>query len=95
MRRFREENWMPTLSKKRQRQLKAAGYDLAYLSRVQPQGNIDLRHDRYWVSGDGYHTDLLFYEYPSEELDRFWWSELLLIPETRAFLACIGRVIKN
>lgn len=78
---------MPTLSKKCQRQLKAAGYDLAFLSRVQPQGNIDFRHDRYWVSGDGYHTALLFYEYPSEELDRFGLSELLLIPGTRAFLA--------
>lgn len=78
---------MPDLSKKRQRQLKAVGYDLAFLSRIQPQGNIDFRHDRYWVSGDGYHTDLLFYEYPSEELDRFWLSELLLIPGTRAFLA--------
>ena len=78
---------MPDLSKKRQRQLKVAGYDLALLSRIQPQGNIDFRYDRYWVSGDGYHTDLLFYEYPSEQLDRFWLSELLLIPGTRAFLA--------
>ena len=45
---------MPELSKRRQRQLKADGYDLAFLSQIQPQGNIDFaRNDRYWTSGDG------------------------------------------
>lgn len=79
---------MPELSKRRQRQLKAAGYDLAFLSQVQPQGNIDFAsNDRYWTSGDGYHTVLHFYEYPSEDLDRFWLSDLMLIPGTRAFLS--------
>lgn len=34
---------MPELSKRRQRQLKAQGYDLAFLSRIQPQGNIDFK----------------------------------------------------
>lgn len=79
---------MPDLSKRRQRQLKAEGYDLALLSQIQPQGNIDFKqNDRCWVSGDGYHTVLHFYEYPSEDLDRFWLSELLLVPGTRAFLS--------
>ena len=42
---------MPELSKRRQRQLKADGYDLAFLSQIQPQGNIDFaRNDRYWTS---------------------------------------------
>ena len=54
---------MPELSKRRQRQLKAQGYDLAFLSRIQPQGNIDFKKDdRSWMSGDGYHTVLHFYE---------------------------------
>ena len=79
---------MPELSKRRQRQLKAQGYDLAFLSRIQPQGNIDFKKDdRSWMSGDGYHTALHFYEYPSEDLDRFWLSDLMLIPGTRSFLS--------
>lgn len=79
---------MPELSKRRQRQLKAQGYDLAFLSRIQPQGNIDFKKDdRSWMSGDGYHTVLHFYEYPSEDLDRFWLSDLMLIPGTRSFLS--------
>ncbi|WP_270513843.1 virulence factor [Streptococcus mutans] len=79
---------MPELSKRRQRQLKAQGYDLALLSRIQPQGNIDFKKDdRSWMSGDGYHTVLHFYEYPSEDLDRFWLSDLMLIPGTRSFLS--------
>ena len=32
---------MPELSKKKQRQLRAEGYDLAFISKIQPQGNID------------------------------------------------------
>lgn len=79
---------MPDLSKRRQRQLRTEGYDLALLSQIQPQGNIDFtKDDRSWISGDGYHTVLHFYEYPSEDLDRFWLSDLLLIPGTRAFLS--------
>ncbi|HEO8394875.1 TPA: virulence factor [Streptococcus agalactiae] len=79
---------MPELSKRRQRQLKAQGYDLAFLRRIQPQGNIDFKKDdRSWMSGDGYHTVLHFYEYPSEDLDRFWLSDLMLIPGTRSFLS--------
>ncbi len=79
---------MPDLSKRRQRKLRAEGYDLALLSQIQPQGNIDFKqNDRYWLSGDGYHTAIHFYEYPSEDLDQFWLSDLLLIPGTRAFLS--------
>ena len=45
---------MPDLSKRRQRQLKNEGYDLAFLSQIQPQGNIDFqKDDRSWISGDG------------------------------------------
>lgn len=40
---------MPDLSKRRQRQLKNEGYDLAFLSQIQPQGNIDFK--RMIVSG--------------------------------------------
>ena len=79
---------MSDLSKRRQRQLKNEGYDLAFLSQIQPQGNIDFKKDdRSWLSGDGYHTVLHYYEYPTEGMDRFWLSELLLLPGTRAFLS--------
>lgn len=79
---------MPELSKRRQRQLKADGYDLVFLSQIQPQGNIDFAsNDRCWTSGDGYHTVLHIYQYPSEDLDQFWLSDLMLIPGTRAFLS--------
>ncbi|MGT2808708.1 virulence factor [Streptococcus iniae] len=90
---------MPDLSKKKQRQLRAEGYDLEFISKIQPQGNIDFeKHDRYWISGDGYHTVLHYYEYPSKDLDRFWLSDLLQIPGTRAFLASYrenNMVLKN
>lgn len=78
---------MPKLSKRRKRKLEANNYDLDFLSRVQPQGNIDFRPDRYWMSGDGYHTTLHYYEFPSNGLDRFWLTDLMLIPDTRATLA--------
>ena len=79
---------MPELSKRRQRQLKADGYDLVFLSQIQPQGNIAFAsNDRCWTSGDGYNTVLHIYQYPSEDLDQFWLSDLMLIPGTRAFLS--------
>lgn len=66
MRKCRRDR-MPDLSKRRQRQLKNEGYDLAFLSQIQPQGNIDFqKDDRSWISGDGYHTVLHYYEYPTE-----------------------------
>lgn len=77
---------MPKLSKRKQKKLEANGYDLDFLSRVQPQGNIDFRPDRYWVSGDGYHTTLHFYEFPSNGMERFWLKDLMLIPGTLATL---------
>ena len=87
MRKYRRDS-MPDLSKRRQRQLKNEGYDLAFLSQIQPQGNIDFqKDDRSWISGDGHHTVLHYYEYPTEGMDRFWLSELLLIPGTRSFLS--------
>ena len=74
MRKYRRDN-MPDLSKRRQRQLKNEGYDLAFLSQIQPQGNIDFKKDdRSWLSGDGYHTVIHYYEYPTEGMDRFWGS---------------------
>ena len=78
---------MPRLSRRRQKKLRKAGYDLAFLSRVQPQGNIDFRPDRYYLSGDGAHTILHVYGYPTEDLDRYWLLDLMKIPGTRAFLS--------
>ncbi|MFS9029960.1 virulence factor [Streptococcus anginosus] len=79
---------MPKISKRKQRKLQAEGYDLEFISQVQPQGNIDFKkHDRYWVSGDGCHTVLHYYEYPSEDLDQFWLTDLMQISGTRSFLS--------
>ena len=79
---------MPKISKRKQRKLQADGYDLEFISQVQPQGNIDFKkHDRYWVSGDGCHTVLHYYEYPSEDLDQFWLTDLMQISGTRSFLS--------
>ncbi|WP_019773944.1 hypothetical protein [Streptococcus sobrinus] len=83
---------MPTtLSLKRQRQLKEAGYDLDFLWRIQPQGGIIFHADDYWKSGDGYHTCLHFYDYPSEGLDRFWLQDLTQLKDTQSFVSILHR----
>lgn len=78
---------MPRLSRRKQSELQAQGYDLPFISQIQPQGNIDLTPDRYWVSGDGYHTVLHVTDFPSAGLAQFWLSDLMLIEGTRAFLS--------
>ena len=78
---------MPTISKRRQRQLIELGYDLEFISQVQPQGNIDFKkHDRYWTSGDGCHTVLHYYSYPSNGMAKFWLVDLMKIEGTSSFL---------
>ncbi|MCQ9214492.1 virulence factor [Streptococcus sp. O1] len=78
---------MPKLSRRKQKQLRQEGVDLEFLSRIQPQGNIDFRPDRYFVSGDGVKTTLHVYGYPAEDLERYWLLDLMKIPETRSFLS--------
>ena len=54
---------------------------------VQPQGNIDFKkHDRYWTSGDGCHTVLHYYSYPSNGMAKFWLADLMKIEGTSSFL---------
>ena len=43
----------------------SVGYDLDFLARVQPQGNLK-RHARYLEFGDGFLTCLRIYKYPSD-----------------------------
>ncbi|MGT2930178.1 virulence factor [Streptococcus dentasini] len=82
---------MPTLSLKRQRQLKEDGYDLDFLWQVQPQGGIIFLADDYWKSGDGYHTCLHFYMFPSEGLERFWLQDLTQLKDTQSFVSILHR----
>ncbi|WP_019789886.1 hypothetical protein [Streptococcus sobrinus] len=83
---------MVTLSRKRQRELKQDGYDLDLLWRIQPQGNIDFKSmDDCWKSGDGYHAVLHFYDYPTENMERFWLSDLTQIQGTRSFVSVLHR----
>lgn len=51
--------------------LTQAGYDLDFLARIQPQGNLK-RHARYLEMGDGYVTCLRVYKYPAHGLMPFW-----------------------
>ncbi|MFD3388816.1 virulence factor [Ligilactobacillus salivarius] len=78
---------MGFLSKNKIKKYQEKGYDLDFLSKVQPKGNIDFRTDRYYYSGSGYSTVLHVYGYPTNGLMNFWLQDLMLIDGTRAFLS--------
>ena len=52
------------MKKKEILKLEQAGYDLDFLARVQPQGNLKV-HGRFLEFGDGYLTCLRIYRYPT------------------------------
>lgn len=66
---------------------KAASYgtdkDLALMERIQPQGGISFKDDKYISSGSGYEACIHIYEYPSGTND-FWLANLCNIKDTVA-----------
>ncbi|WP_373756972.1 virulence factor [Streptococcus ferus] len=75
------------LSKRKLKKLISQGWDLDFVTKVQPQGNISFtKDDRYWLSGDGYHASLFVTDYPSTGLGTYWGLELNQIDETRSFM---------
>lgn len=66
--------------------LTQAGYDLGFLARIQPQGNLK-RHARYLEMGDGYVTCLRVYKYPAHGLMPFWGVPLTNNDTTMAVIS--------
>ena len=66
--------------------LTQAGYDLDFLARIQPQGNLK-RHARYLEMGDGYVTCLRVYKYPAHGLMPFWGVPLTNNDATMAVIS--------
>ncbi|PFR45058.1 hypothetical protein COK29_31450, partial [Bacillus cereus] len=66
---------MVRLSEKEQAKYKAEGYDLAFISRVQPQGGIKF-NERYIATGDCYVACLYVYSL-AEEIPPLWLTQLL------------------
>lgn len=64
----------------------SVGYDLDFLARVQPQGNLK-RHARYLEFGDGFLTCLRIYKYPSKGMSPFWGVNLTNGPSTLAVIS--------
>src|SRR5690625_2731413 len=75
---------MATLSKKKQKQLEEAGYDLEFVERVQPEGGIKF-NERLIETGDGFVGVLHMYQF-AEEVTSLWLATLMNIPQTVATL---------
>lgn len=84
---------MAVLSKKKQAELLAQGYDLEFLKRVQPRGNLNFKPDRFFYGGDGVHTILTVCEYPTCDLKRFWLLDLTSITRVPSLLS--GEHLRN
>lgn len=78
---------MAMLSKRKQKDLLEKGYDLELLKKVQPQGNMNFKPDRFFYGGDGYYTILNVYDFPTRDLRNFWLLDLMGIQGTRAVLS--------
>lgn len=74
------------MKKKEILQLEQAGYDLDFLARVQPQGNLKC-HGRYLEFGDGYLTCLRVWKYPSHGMSAFWGVPLTSDNSTMAVIS--------
>ena len=66
---------------KENRKRKKLPYDPFLLERIQPQGGITFKDDRYVHSGNGYETCIHIYEFP-KKLDDFWLSKVCNINNT-------------
>ena len=78
---------MVELSKRLVKKYEQEGYDLDFLQRIQPKGNINFRPDLYYYGGDGYYTVLHIVGFPTEGLENFWLRDLMQIKGTRAVLS--------
>lgn len=74
------------MKKKEILKLEQAGYDLDFLARVQPQGNLKV-HGRFLEFGDGYLTCLRIYRYPTRGLGRFYGVPLTNNKSTMAVIS--------
>lgn len=78
---------MVSLSKHAVRKYEKEGYDLKFLERVQPKGNMNFKPDLYYYGGDGYYTVLHVLGYPTKGLANFWLRDLMQVKGARAFLS--------
>ncbi|HAT53814.1 MAG TPA: conjugal transfer protein [Lactobacillus sp.] len=67
---------MKTLKQKEISELEAKGYDLGFIARTQPQGNV-IPHADYIQIGDTYVTCLRIWKYPPHGLEMFWGVPLV------------------
>ena len=80
---------MVRLSKKAVRKYTKQGYDLDFLQKVQPKGNINFKPDLFYYGGDGYYTVLHVVSFPTKGLPNFWLRDLMQVEGTRAFLSVV------
>ncbi|WP_454072519.1 hypothetical protein [Enterococcus alishanensis] len=73
------------LSKKEQRLLEEAGYDLPFIKRTQPQGNMKFNNS-YVEIGGSCQNCLTFYDYPTSDLQAFWFIPLVSNKNTISML---------
>lgn len=59
--------------------------DLFLLEKIQPQGGITFREDRYISTGSGYETCIHIYEYP-QNINDHWLSNICNIKDTVAMI---------
>lgn len=65
------------LTRRRVKQLQAAGYDLALLAHTQPQGNVDTILDSHLVFGGSCVACLHVFKFPKERLAYFWLRKFM------------------
>ena len=78
------------LSKRKVNTYLRHGYDLNFISRIQPQGNVNFKeNDAYWKQGDGYHQVLHIPhdKFPESGLPDNWLQELALVNGVNTFIA--------
>lgn len=77
---------LANLSNMTKRKLIDHGYNLGFISRTQPQGNVRI-HSGYIETGNGYSAFVNIYHYPKNHLPAFWLSRLVNQPHVIALLS--------
>ncbi|MBS0935695.1 ATPase [Lactiplantibacillus plantarum] len=65
------------LTKRKIKQLQAAGYDLALLAHTQPQGNVDTTLDSHLRFGGSCVACLHVFKFPKDQLPYFWLRKFM------------------